>query len=75
MTKLAMTLSAAAMLAGCTTTTGRHVAAGAVVGVATGGTAAAAVAGARVGMLVRNLRNGNCQYRDPQTGELFTARC
>lgn len=75
------TLVCAFALSGCTTTetdiaTGAAV--GAVVGGATGGAegaAAGAAIGAGGGLLVRNLRNGYCQYRDPRTGRIYTARC
>jgi hypothetical protein len=73
-------LIAAASLAGCTTTerdvtTGA--AAGAVIGgIVDGGSGAliGAGAGALGGLLVRNLRNGYCQYRD-RNGRIYTARC
>ena len=69
-------------LAGCTTTE-RDVATGAAlggaVGLAAGGDAGSAAigaaAGAAGGLLVRNLRNGYCEYRNPNTGQLYTARC
>jgi hypothetical protein len=34
-----------------------------------------AAVGAGSGLLVRNLRNGYCQYRDPNTRRIYTARC
>ncbi|MBX3583488.1 MAG: lipoprotein [Rhizobiaceae bacterium] len=69
-------------LAGCTTTE-KDVATGAAlggaVGLAAGGDAGSAAigaaAGAAGGLLVRNLRNGYCEYRNPNTGQLYTARC
>lgn len=69
-------------IAGCTTTE-RDVATGAAlggaVGLAAGGDAGSAAigaaAGAAGGLLVRNLRNGYCEYRNPNTGQLYTARC
>ncbi|MCT7378335.1 glycine zipper family protein [Chelativorans salis] len=70
----------AAALAGCTTTerdVGLGAAAGAVIGgIADGGEGAliGAGAGALGGLLVRNLRNGYCEYRD-RRGRLYTARC
>ncbi|WP_201285417.1 YMGG-like glycine zipper-containing protein [Chelativorans xinjiangense] len=70
----------AAALAGCTTTerdVGVGAAAGALVGgIVEGGEGAlvGAGAGALGGLLVRNLRNGYCQYRD-RNGRLYTARC
>ena len=50
---------------------------GAVAGGLIGGTKGAligAAVGAGSGLLVRNLRNGYCQYRDNR-GRLYTARC
>lgn len=80
MRKLMMTVATVAALAGCTTTE-RDVAvgtaAGAIVGgIADGGEGAliGAGAGALGGLLVRNLRNGYCQYRD-RNGRIYTARC
>ncbi len=80
MRRIAISLLAAASLAGCTTTerdvtTGA--AAGAVIGgIVDGGEGAliGAGAGALGGLLVRNLRNGYCQYRD-RRGRIYTARC
>ena len=82
MNKLVFALSATLVLAGCTTTE-RDVATGAALGVATGtavsgtpqGAMAGAVIGATTGLLVRNLRNGYCEYRNPRTGQLYRARC
>ena len=71
---------AALTLAGCTTTetdVGVGTAAGAVVGGIVGGGRGALIgagAGAIGGLLVRNLRNGHCEYRDRQ-GRIYTARC
>lgn len=67
-------------LSGCTTTekdVGIGTAAGAVVGGVVGGGRGALVgagAGAVGGLLVRNLRNGYCEYRD-RNGQIYTARC
>ncbi|MBX3597395.1 MAG: hypothetical protein KF874_07475 [Rhizobiaceae bacterium] len=80
MRKLAISILAAVSLAGCTTTerdvtTGA--AAGAIIGgIVDGGSGAlvGAGAGALGGLLVRNLRNGYCQYRD-RHGRIYTARC
>jgi hypothetical protein len=80
MKKMIAALAVVAALSGCTTTErdiGVGTAAGAVIGgIAGGGRGAAigAVAGAVGGVLVRNLRNGYCQYRD-RNGRLYTARC
>lgn len=71
---------AALTLAGCTTTekdVGVGTAAGAVVGGIVGGGRGALIgagAGAIGGLLVRNLRNGYCEYRD-RSGRIYTARC
>ncbi|MEQ1941598.1 hypothetical protein ABMA32_04155 [Mesorhizobium sp. VNQ89] len=82
MKKTLIALSLVGALAGCTTTE-RDVVTGAAVGTAVGlaaggdaGSAAiGAAAGAAGGLLVRNLRNGYCEYRNPNTGQLYTARC
>jgi hypothetical protein len=73
-------LAAIVALSGCTSTE-RDVtvgtAAGAVIGgIADGGTGAliGAGAGALGGLLVRNLRNGYCDYRD-RRGRIYRARC
>jgi hypothetical protein len=67
-------------LGGCTTTE-KDVSIGTVAGAAIGGIAGGgkgALIGAGVGavggLLVRNLRNGYCQYRD-HNGHIYTARC
>ena len=71
---------AAIALAGCTTTerdVGVGATAGAVVGgLADGGRGAllGAGAGALGGLLVRNLRNGYCEYRG-RDGRIYRARC
>lgn len=80
MRKMIVALAAIVALSGCTTTE-RDVtvgtAAGAIIGgIADGGTGAliGAGAGALGGLLVRNLRNGLCEYRD-RRGRIYTARC
>ena len=78
--KTVVPLVLATALAGCTTTerdVGTGAAAGAIVGgIVDGGKGAAigAGAGALGGLLVRNLRNGFCEYRDSR-GRIYTARC
>ena len=80
MRKLLVTAIVIAALTGCTTTerdVGVGAAAGAIIGgIADGGKGAliGAGAGALGGLLVRNLRNGYCQYRD-RHGRIYTARC
>lgn len=80
MRKVAVALVALMAVSGCTTTekdVGVGAAAGAVIGgIADGGRGAliGAGAGAVGGLLVRNLRNGYCQYRD-RHGRIYTARC
>lgn len=72
---------AAISVSGCTTTeqdVSVGTAAGAVIGGIAGGGRGAligAAVGAGSGLLVRNLRNGYCQYRDPDTRRIYTARC
>ena len=68
------------MLSACTTTE-KDLSIGTVAGAAIGGIAGGgkgaligAGAGALGGLLVRNLRNGNCQYRNSR-GHIYTARC
>jgi hypothetical protein len=81
MRKLIIALAATMAIAGCTTTE-RDVAVGAGVGAAAGGLISGDVEGALVGaavgaatgVLVRNLRNGFCEYRDSR-GRIYTARC
>jgi uncharacterized protein YcfJ len=71
---------AALSLSGCTTTekdVAVGTATGAVVGGIIGGGRGAVIgagAGAVGGLLVRNLRNGYCEYRDHR-GRIYTARC
>jgi len=67
-------------VSGCSTTerdvavgTGVGAVAGGLIGGGKGALIGAAV-GAGSGLLVRNLRNGYCQYRDNR-GHLYTARC
>jgi hypothetical protein len=78
---IALALCSAVALGGCTTTeqdVGVGTAAGAAIGGIAGGWKGAAIgagAGALGGLLVRNLRNGYCQYRSPRTGRIYTARC
>jgi hypothetical protein len=80
MRNVVISMVAALSLSACTTTE-RDVAvgagAGAVIGgIVDGGEGAliGAGAGALGGLLVRNLRNGYCQYRD-RNGRIYTARC
>lgn len=80
MRKMIVALAAIVALSGCTSTerdVGVGTAAGAIIGgIADGGRGAliGAGAGALGGLLVRNLRNGYCQYRD-RHGRIYTARC
>jgi hypothetical protein len=67
-------------VSGCSTTE-QDVGVGAGVGALAGGlidggkgALVGAAIGAGSGLLVRNLRNGYCQYRDNR-GRLYTARC
>ncbi|MDH6230382.1 uncharacterized protein YcfJ [Mesorhizobium soli] len=80
MRKMIIAVAAVVALTGCTTTE-RDVsvgtAAGAIIGGIAGGGKGALIgagAGALGGLLVRNLRNGYCQYRDHR-GHVYTARC
>ncbi|MFC3204980.1 membrane lipoprotein lipid attachment site-containing protein [Aquamicrobium soli] len=80
MRKLIIAFTAVVALSGCTTTE-RDVsvgtAAGAVIGGVAGGGKGALIgagAGALGGLLVRNLRNGYCEYRNSR-GQIYTARC
>ncbi|MCX5580269.1 hypothetical protein [Kaistia terrae] len=80
MLKVIVAIVAIGALSGCTTTE-RDLAvgtgAGAVIGGIAGGGRGAVIgagAGALGGVLVRNLRNGDCQYRD-RNGNIYTARC
>lgn len=82
MRKLIIALAATTALAGCTTTE-KDVAAGTAIGAVAGGLIGGdakgaligAAAGAAGGLLVRNLRNGYCEYRDPRTRQIYVARC
>jgi uncharacterized protein YcfJ len=80
MGKIAASLIAVLILSACTTTE-KDLSVGTVAGAAIGGIAGGgrgaligAGAGAIGGLLVRNLRNGNCEYRD-RRGRIYTARC
>lgn len=81
MRKLFLVVASVVAVAGCTTTE-RDVATGAGVGAVAGGLitgdAEGALVGAAIGgvtgVLVRNLRNGYCEYRD-RNGRIYTARC
>lgn len=80
MRKMIIAAVAVIALSGCTTTE-RDVVVGTAAGAAIGGIAGGgngaligAGAGALGGVLVRNLRNGNCQYRD-RNGNIYTAAC
>ncbi len=81
MRKIIVALAAIVALSGCTTTeqdVGVGAVAGAAIGGIAGGTKGALIGtavGAGSGLLVRNLRNGYCQYRDPSTRRIYTARC
>jgi len=80
MRKIALGLVALMAISGCTTTekdltigTG----AGAVIGGIAGGGRGALIgagAGALGGLLVRELRNGNCEYRN-RHGKIYVAPC
>ena len=80
MRKFVLAIAAVAALSGCTTTEkdiGVGTLAGAAIGgIADGGRGAliGAGAGALTGVLVRNLRNGQCQYRNSK-GQIYTAPC
>jgi len=71
---------AALSLSACTSTekdVGVGTATGAVIGGIVGGGRGALIgagAGAVGGLLVRNLRNGYCEYRD-RNGRIYQARC
>ncbi|SJM33532.1 YMGG-like glycine zipper-containing protein [Mesorhizobium delmotii] len=80
MRKMIIAMVAVIAVSGCSTTE-KDVAVGAGVGALAGGlidggegALVGAAIGAGTGLLVRNLRNGYCQYRDNR-GRLFTARC
>ncbi|MCF7644908.1 hypothetical protein KQ944_08505 [Bacillus subtilis] len=73
-------VAAIVALSGCTSTEkdlSVGTAAGAVIGGIAGGGKGALIgagAGAVGGLLVRNLRNGKCQYRNSR-GQIYTANC
>ncbi|MCX2697153.1 MULTISPECIES: YMGG-like glycine zipper-containing protein [Ochrobactrum] len=80
MGKISVLLIAMLIMAGCTTSE-KDVSIGTVAGAAIGGIAGGgrgaligAGAGAIGGLLVRNLRNGKCEYRNSR-GQIYTARC
>ncbi|CAH2404160.1 MULTISPECIES: YMGG-like glycine zipper-containing protein [Mesorhizobium] len=80
MRKMIIAMVAVIAVSGCSTTE-QDVGVGAGVGALAGGlidggkgALVGAAIGAGTGLLVRNLRNGYCQYRDNR-GRLFTARC
>ncbi|MBA1141235.1 YMGG-like glycine zipper-containing protein [Mesorhizobium sp. ArgA1] len=80
MRKLIIAMVAVVAVSGCSTTE-QDVGVGTLVGAGVGGLVGGgkgaligAAVGAGSGLLVRNLRNGYCQYRDNR-GRLYTARC
>lgn len=80
MKKVILALAAVVAISGCTTTE-RDVATGAGVGAVAGaligggrGAVIGTAVGAASGLLVRNLRNGYCEYRNSR-GHIYTARC
>ena len=80
MRKLIIAMVAVVAVSGCSTTE-QDVGVGTLVGAGVGGLVgggkgalSGAAVGAGSGLLVRNLRNGYCQYRDNR-GRLYTARC
>lgn len=80
MKKVILALAAVVAISGCTTTE-RDVATGAGVGAVAGaivgggrGAVVGTAVGAASGLLVRNLRNGYCEYRNSR-GQIYTARC
>ena len=81
MRKIILAVAMVAAVSGCTTTE-QDVGVGTVAGAAIGGIAGGgkgaligAGAGALGGLLLRNLRNGYCEYRNPRTGRIYRARC
>ncbi len=79
---LAAVAATAIGLAGCTT--GENIASGAGIGAAIGASATHSLGGALVGaaiggvataIVVKDLHNGWCTYRNPNTGHLYNARC
>jgi hypothetical protein len=82
MKKTIVALVAVVLVSACTTTerdvtTGAGIGAlaGALISNDVGGAVVGGAIGAAGGLLVRNLRNGYCQYRDHRTGRIYTARC
>ncbi|MGX5845761.1 YMGG-like glycine zipper-containing protein [Mesorhizobium sp. PL10] len=80
MRKVIIAMVAVVAVSGCSTTE-QDVGVGTLVGAGVGGLVGGgkgaligAAVGAGSGLLVRNLRNGYCQYRDNR-GRLYTARC
>ncbi|WP_192182266.1 YMGG-like glycine zipper-containing protein [Mesorhizobium amorphae] len=80
MRKVIIAMVAVVAISGCSTTE-QDVGVGTLVGAGVGGLVGGgrgaligAAVGAGSGLLVRNLRNGYCQYRDNR-GRLYTARC
>ncbi|MCL7999860.1 YMGG-like glycine zipper-containing protein [Brucella sp. 21LCYQ03] len=80
MRKIGLCLIALMAISGCTSTE-KDLSVGTVAGAAVGGIAGGgegALIGAGVGaiggLLVRDLRNGNCQYRNSR-GKIYTAPC
>jgi uncharacterized protein YcfJ len=80
MRKMIIAMVAVAALSGCTSTE-KDVVGGGLIGAGIGGLVGGgkgaligAGAGALGGLLVRNLQNGYCQYRD-RHGRIYTARC
>jgi hypothetical protein len=80
MRKMIIAMVAVVAVSGCSTTE-QDVGVGTLVGAGVGGLVGGgkgaligAAVGAGSGLLVRNLRNGYCQYRDNR-GHLYTARC
>ena len=80
MRKVIIAMVAVVAISGCSTTE-QDVGVGTLVGAGVGGLVGGgkgaligAAVGAGSGLLVRNLRNGYCQYRDNR-GRLYTASC
>ena len=80
MRKMLIAMVAVVAVSGCTSTE-KDVVGGGLIGAGVGGLVGGgkgaligAAVGAGSGLLVRNLRNGYCQYRDHH-GRIYTARC
>jgi hypothetical protein len=80
MRKMLIAMVAVVAVSGCTSTE-QDVVGGGLIGAGVGGLVGGgrgaligAAVGAGSGLLVRNLRNGYCQYRD-RRGRIYTARC